>query len=117
MTAPRGPWFCAPGRDRLFGEPHCQAAALAQGSIIFRPVSYPILLLGDVMTAIGIGLEWHSEHPRRLSTGVASHLGLLGSLCRPRCFGTVQPRAATAKSRSRRSGPTSTLPGPRPQPD
>src|SRR5215469_2998162 len=44
------------------------------------------------MTAIGIGLEWHKEHPRRLSTEVAaSHLGLFGSLCRPRCFGTVQP--------------------------
>ena len=40
LTAPRGPWFCAPGRDRLFGEPHRQAATLAQGSIIFRPVRY-----------------------------------------------------------------------------
>jgi hypothetical protein len=26
LTAPRGPWCCAPGRDRLFGEPHRQAA-------------------------------------------------------------------------------------------
>jgi hypothetical protein len=32
---------------------------LAQGSIVFRPVRYPILLLGDVVTVIGIGLEWH----------------------------------------------------------
>src|SRR5215469_12050066 len=92
LTAAGGAWLGPPGRDRLFAEPYRQAATLAQGSIIFRPVSHPILLLGDVMTAIGIGLEWHREHPRRLSTGVTvSHLGLFGSLCRPRCFGTVQP--------------------------
>ena len=60
----RGPWFCAPGRDRLFGEPHRQAATLAQGSIIFRPVRHPILLLRNVVTAIGIGLEWHDGHLR-----------------------------------------------------
>ena len=61
-----GPWFCAPGRDRFFGEPHRQAATLAQGSIIFRPVRYPILLLRNVVTAIGIGLEWHGGHLREL---------------------------------------------------
>jgi hypothetical protein len=33
-------------RDRLFAEPDRQAATLPQGSIIFRPVGYPILLLG-----------------------------------------------------------------------
>src|SRR5271163_1068111 len=37
------------------------------------------------MTAIGIGLEWHSGHPRGLWMGVApSHLGLLSPLCRSR---------------------------------
>src|SRR5439155_9200379 len=61
LTAPRGPWFGAPGRDRLFAEPHRQAATLAQASIIFRPVRYPILLPGDVMTAIGIDLERHGR--------------------------------------------------------
>src|SRR5207237_1616326 len=61
LTARRGSWFCAPGRDRLFGEPQRQAATLAQGSIIFRPVRYPILLLRNVVTAIGIGLEWHGR--------------------------------------------------------
>src|SRR5205085_7368838 len=92
LTAPRRAWLGPPGRDRLFAEPHRQAATLAQGSIIFRPVGHPILLLGDVMTAIGIGLEWHSEYPRRLWTGVAaSHLGLFGSICRPRRVGAVQP--------------------------
>src|SRR5207237_7002183 len=72
LTAPRGPWFCAPGRDRLFGEPQRQAATLAQGSIIFRPVRYPILLLRNVVTAIGIGLEWHGGHLRGLWMGGTS---------------------------------------------
>ena len=80
LTAPRGPWFGAPGRDRLFGEPHRQAATLAQGSIIFRPVRYPILLLGNVVTAIGVGLEWHGGHLR----GVVDGGGTLPS-------GTAQP--------------------------
>src|SRR5213592_17072 len=44
LTAPRGPWFGVPGRDRLFAEPDRQTATLAQASIIFRPVRYPILL-------------------------------------------------------------------------
>src|SRR6202007_2153129 len=85
LTAPCRPWLGPPGRDRLFAEPDRQAATLPQGSIIFRPVGYPILLLGDVMTAIGIGFEWHSGHPRGLWMGVApSHLGLLSPLCRSR---------------------------------
>jgi hypothetical protein len=38
-----------------------------------------------VMTAIGIGFEWHSGHPRGLRMGVApSHLELLSPLCRAR---------------------------------
>src|SRR4029077_12113743 len=61
LTAPRGPWFGTPGRDRLVAEPHRQTTTLAQGSIIFRPVRYPILLPGDVMTAIGINLERHGR--------------------------------------------------------
>src|SRR5438552_5398802 len=61
LTAPRGPWFGAPGSDRLFAEPDRQTATLAQASIIFRPVRYPILLPGDVMTAIGIDLERHGR--------------------------------------------------------
>src|SRR3954451_15663041 len=76
LTAPRRPWFGAPGRDRLFAEPDRQTATLAQASIIFRPVRYPILLLGDVVTAIGVGLEWHGGHLRGLWMGAApSHLG------------------------------------------
>ncbi len=36
-------------------------STLAQASIIFRPVRYPIPLPGDVMTAIGIDLERHGR--------------------------------------------------------
>src|SRR4029077_11447184 len=52
--------FGAPGRDRLFAEPDRQTA-MAQASIILRPVRYPILRPGDVMTAIGIDLERHGR--------------------------------------------------------
>src|SRR4029077_1262576 len=87
LTAPRSPWFGAPGRDRLVAEPDRQTATLPQPSIIFRPVRYPIPLPGDVMTAIGIGLERHGGHPKRTMDGVASsHLGLLSQICRPRRF-------------------------------
>src|ERR1700747_181875 len=61
LTAPRSPWFGAPGRDRLVAEPDRQTATLAQPSIIFRPVRYPIPLPGDVMTTIGIDLDRHGR--------------------------------------------------------
>src|SRR5271156_1706410 len=115
LTAPRGPWFCAPGRDRLFGEPHRQAATLAQGSIIFRPVRYPILLLRNVVTAIGVDLEWHGGHLR----GVVDGGSTLPS-------GTAQPdlppveasersnlNQRLEKSRSPKGEWCSTLPGPK----
>src|SRR5207237_4770801 len=115
LTAPRGPWLCAPGRDRLFGEPHRQAATLAQGSIIFRPVRYPILLLRNAVTAIGIGLEWHGGHLRGCGWGVApSHLGLLSQICRPyRLGGERNLDQRPAKSRSPNGEWSSTLPSPR----
>ena len=69
----------------LFGEPDRQAATLAQGGIVFRPVRHPMLLLRDVMTAIGIGLEGHGGHPRGLWMGAGlSHVGLHTRLLRPR---------------------------------
>jgi hypothetical protein len=46
LTASRGPWFGAPGRDRLLAEPDRQTATLVEASIIFRPVRYPIPLPG-----------------------------------------------------------------------
>src|SRR5580704_5920057 len=117
LTAPCRPWFGPPGRDRLLAEPDRQAATLPQGSIIFRPVGYPILLLGDVMTAIGIGFEWHSGHPRGLWTGVApSHLALLSPLCRSRRLwggATLTSERQVPLSQRRTS---STLPGQAPSP-
>src|SRR6202007_3286529 len=91
LAAPCRPWLGPPGRDRLFAEPDRQAATLPQGSIIFRPVGYPILLLGDVMTAIGIGFEWHSGHPRGLWMGVALPSG------------TAQPALPLAEALGRRN--------------
>src|SRR5260370_889504 len=86
-AAARGPWFGAPGRDRLFAEPDRQTATLAQASIIFRPVRYPIPLPGDVTTAIGIDLERHGRISQGTMDGIASsHLGLLSRICRPRRF-------------------------------
>src|SRR5208283_3695539 len=35
--------------DCVVSEPYCEASALAQGSIVFRPVRYPMLLLRDVV--------------------------------------------------------------------
>ena len=48
-----------PGRDRLLGEPDRQAPALAQGGVVLGPVRDPVPLLGDVVTASGVGLERH----------------------------------------------------------
>ena len=108
-------WLGPLGRDRLFGEPHCQAATLAQGRIIFRPVRYPILLLRNVVTAIGIGLEWHGGHiSGGLWMGVApSHLGLLSQICRRIGLGESNRDQRPAKSRSPNGEWSSTLPGPR----
>src|SRR5271156_1497330 len=115
LTAPRGPWFCAPGRDRLFGEPHRQAATLAQGSIIFRPVRYPILLLRNVVTAIGIGLEWHGGHLRGVVDGGST---LPSGTAQPdlppvEAWGKSNLDQRPAKSRSPNGEWSSTLPSPR----
>ena len=61
LTASGRTGLGTPGCDRFFGEPHRQASALAQGSIVLRPVRHPVPLLGDVMTAGGIGLEGHKR--------------------------------------------------------
>ena len=59
LPARRGAGLGAPGRDRLLGEPDRQAAALAQGGVILGPVGDPVPLLGDAVTASGVGLERH----------------------------------------------------------
>jgi hypothetical protein len=62
------------------------------------PTDFPELLLTpgvgtrtvrrNVVTAIGVGLEWHGGHLRGLWMGVApSHLGLLSEICRPQRLG------------------------------
>ena len=59
LPTSRGPWLSTPARDRRGGEPHHQAAALAQRLIVFSPIRHLMPLLRDVVTTIGIGLEWH----------------------------------------------------------
>jgi hypothetical protein len=92
-----------------------QAATLAQGSIIFRPVRYPILLLRNVVTAIGIGLEWRGGHLR----GVVDEGSTLPSgaaqpdLPPVEAWGESNLDQRPAKSRSPNGEWSSTLPSPR----
>ena len=53
-----------PGGNRFRSEPDGEAPSLAQGRIVLRPVRDPVPLLGDVVTASSVGLEWHGRHPR-----------------------------------------------------
>jgi hypothetical protein len=50
-----------PGRDRLLREPDRQAPTLTQADVLRAPVRHPVPLLGDVVTASGMGLERHKE--------------------------------------------------------
>ncbi|MEO9191725.1 MAG: hypothetical protein ABI224_17230, partial [Acetobacteraceae bacterium] len=50
----------APGRDCSLGEPDGQAAALAQRSIVLRPIRDLVPLLRDMMAAILIRFERHN---------------------------------------------------------
>src|SRR4051812_10959385 len=68
LTTRRGAGLGMPGRDRRLGEPDGQAAALAQGRIVFGPVRDPAPLFRDAVTAISIGLERHGES--RVTEGV-----------------------------------------------
>ena len=60
---PGGARLRPPGRDRLLREPDRQAATLAQGGVVVRPVGDPVPLLGDVVTASSVGLERHGRRP------------------------------------------------------
>src|SRR3954465_10748888 len=44
-------------------EPYRQAPALAQAGVILAPVRYLMLLLGNVVPAILVQLEWQGGHP------------------------------------------------------
>src|SRR3954470_15768768 len=70
-------WLRAPGRDRLLREPDRQAPALTQADVIRAPARHPVALLGDVVTASGMGLERHQEFPGIVGGG--------GSLPHPPC--------------------------------
>src|SRR3954470_21478881 len=67
----------APSRDRLLREPDRQAPALTQAGVLRAPVRHPVALLGDVVTASGMGLERHKQFPGIVGGG--------GSLPHPPC--------------------------------
>jgi hypothetical protein len=48
-----------PRGNRFVREPDRQASALAQSRIVFCPIRHLVPLLGDMVTASGIGLERH----------------------------------------------------------
>ena len=64
LTASRCARCGPPGCDCFLGEPYCEAAPLAQGCVVRRPIRHPVPLLGDMVTASGIGLERHGRCPR-----------------------------------------------------
>src|SRR5260370_23376041 len=72
LTAARGAGLGLPRCNRCFREPHGQAAALAQGRVIGRPIRHSVPLLRDVMTAILVRFEWHGDCPRS-GTGPPSY--------------------------------------------
>lgn len=49
------PGLGLPSRDGLRAEPHCEAAALTQGGVVFSPVADPVPLLRNMVAAIGVG--------------------------------------------------------------
>src|SRR3954451_19961158 len=53
----------APGRDGVIAEPDRQAPALPQAGVVFGPIGHPVALLGNVVTASGMGLKRHKEFP------------------------------------------------------
>jgi hypothetical protein len=52
-----------PGRNRLFGEPDGQAAALTQTGLVVRPVGHRVALPRDMVAAVLVQLEGHGQHP------------------------------------------------------
>src|SRR5208283_3017033 len=71
-----------------------------------------LLLLRDVVTAVGIELEGHGGHSGSMDDGRTIHVGLHARICRPRRLGAVQPWPATAKNPSPKGGRPSALPHP-----
>ena len=63
LPAPGRAWRRAPGRDGVIAEPDRQAPALPQAGVILGPIGHSVALLGNVVTASGMGLERHKEFP------------------------------------------------------
>ena len=78
LAAGRGAPLGTPGRDRGVGEPDRQAPALAQGSVILRPIRDLVPLLRDMVPAILVRFEGHDGLP--MSGGAALLTGK--DLCR-----------------------------------
>jgi hypothetical protein len=91
LTTTRCPWFRTPGRDRLVAEPDRQAPTLAQGCIMLRPFRHPMLLLRDVVAAIGIELERHGTHRELRKEGGPCHVGLYPDLPPAAALPTCNP--------------------------
>ena len=64
LTTACGAGLCPPGGNRVLREPNGETAPLPQAGVVLGPVRHPVPLLGNVVTASGIGLEGHSGHPR-----------------------------------------------------
>jgi hypothetical protein len=61
LTTPLSSGRCLPCRDRLLGNPHCQASAPGPCGVVFGPVRDPVCGLGNLVAAgslnlYGIGL-------------------------------------------------------------
>ena len=84
---------CARHTDCVVAEPHRQAAALTQGSIIRGRIDDPAFLLAYVVTAVLVQLERQSGHP-----GIRKRLNLLHQLA----FGghRTDPRNRTEQERN-----------------
>jgi len=76
-------WLSRPRRDRLVGEPHREAAALAQAGVVGGPVRHPAALLRDVVAAVLVQFEWQDGHPEigRATPYVSLHLSTTANPC------------------------------------
>jgi hypothetical protein len=91
LTSGCGPAFGIPTGNRRVAEPYRKAAALAQSSVIFRPIRHPTPLPRDVVAAIGIELERHDEDSRDCRWGQdRAILGRHHQIAARRGFGAVQ---------------------------
>jgi len=62
LAAPLSGSRCLPDRDRLLGQPHCQAPAPDQRGVVVRPVRDPILGPGDLVATALVELVRHGSH-------------------------------------------------------